>query len=141
MLFFLFPPYLAGLQGYCLAVAIAIVEFRGLCLVGVIQNRVFAAFWICVDFAVQVICVPYVEGVFFVRRVVHGSHEKSCVLVTVWKSGDVYAAAFSVRMSGHMHLVVGLFEVLRVPGRAVDIVLYFSEFEAGGAAFGDELAT
>ena len=80
------------------------------------------------------------EGVFFVRRVVHGSHEKSCVLVTVWKSGDVYAAAFSVGVGGHVDFVVGVFDDLRVRGQGVDIVLYFSEFAASGAVFGDEVA-
>ena len=74
------------------------------------------------------------------RRIVHGSHEKACVRVTVWKSGDVYAAAFSVGVGRHVDFVIGVFDDLRVCGQGVDIVLYFSEFAASGAVFGDEVA-
>jgi len=36
--------------------------------------------------------------------------------------------------------VVGVFDDFRVCGQGVDIVLYFSEFAASGAVFGDEVA-
>ena len=40
----------------------------------------------------------------------------------------------------HVDFVVGVFDDLRVCGQGVDIVLYFSEFAASGAVFGDEVA-